>query len=348
MSGRHTVGAGVGVCDRLTELGLLLVAMTVATVAAAFAACDAEASSMESASPLPRADSYESINGKRWIHGAERCSQYRGPKIDVMSFGHSAVMRQSKCDHFEAPFVYLLIGREKALLLDTGATTDSDAFPLYETVLGLVDEYRKAHALPPIEILVAHSHGHSDHTAGDVQFEDKPNVTIVEPRRKAIIAFFGLTDWPNNSQRLELGDRELEIIPVPGHHPQSIAIYDEKTGWMLTGDSLYPGRLHVGDWREFTASIRRLADFARTREVTAILGGHVEMSDSPGVDYPAGSRYQPTEAGLALPVSQLYKLHEVLIETGGKPQECITAKFIVLPQSRLQKALGAIVSWFRD
>jgi len=40
----------------------------------------------------------------------------------------------------EAPFIFLFIGDDKALLMDTGATKKQDIFPLYETVKEIINE----------------------------------------------------------------------------------------------------------------------------------------------------------------------------------------------------------------
>lgn len=42
---------------------------------------------------------------------------------------HTVILRQNKSVHFEAPFLFLLFGNERALLLDTGATADPAHFP---------------------------------------------------------------------------------------------------------------------------------------------------------------------------------------------------------------------------
>ena len=46
----------------------------------------------------------------------------------------------------------------------------------------------------------------------------------------------------------------------------SIALYDRRTGLLLTGDTLYPGRLYVRDGPAFAASIQRLVAFTRGSE----------------------------------------------------------------------------------
>ena len=100
-------------------------------------------------------------------------------------------------------------------------------------------------------------------------------------------------------------EQPLDLVAVPGHHPAAIAVFDQRTGLLLSGDTLYPGRIYVTDVPAFEQSVRRLGDFARARSVSLILGCHVEMSRDPGRDYPPGCRYQPDEAPLQMSVDQL-------------------------------------------
>lgn len=57
--------------------------------------------------------------------------------------------------------------------------------------------------------------------------------------------FFGIAHWPEEIVPYDLGGRVLDIISIPGHDVNSIAVYDRQTGVLLTGDSLYPGRVYV-------------------------------------------------------------------------------------------------------
>ena len=82
------------------------------------------------------------------------------------------------------------------------------------------------------------------------------------------------------------------------HHETSIAVFDPWTGLLLTGDTVYPGRLYVEDMPTFAASIERLTEFALCRPVRHVLGCHIEMTRTPGRDYPLGCRYQPDEPSL--------------------------------------------------
>ena len=83
------------------------------------------------------------------------------------------------------------------------------------------------------------------------------------------------------------------VLPIPGHHGQSIALYDPKTKWLLTGDTVYPGKIYVQDWTQYRASIARLLAFTQNHPVEAIMGSHIEMTTRPGEHYPIGSQYHP-------------------------------------------------------
>ena len=40
------------------------------------------------------------------------------------------ILRESLCATYEAPFIYLLIGKTKGLLIDTGAVANAKTMPL--------------------------------------------------------------------------------------------------------------------------------------------------------------------------------------------------------------------------
>jgi hydroxyacylglutathione hydrolase len=271
-----------------------------------------------------------------WNHGAADCGSNKDPAIQVFEAdADTYVLRQNKCVHFEAPFIYVLFGEHTVFVQDTGATEDP---ALYEAVRKLVAQRER-------RILVTHSHSHGDHTAGDAQFRGKPGVTLVEPDGAAVRAYFKLAKWPEGSASVDLGARQLVVLPVPGHQDESLAVYDAKTGWLLTGDTVYPGLLYIRDWDTYRASIGRLAEFARTHRVSAVMGTHIEMSRTPGKVYPRGSTYQPEETSLALTVEDLSALHESLQRAGPQPQEITLAKFVVMPIGAVQRVLGNILKW---
>ncbi|MGI0130716.1 MAG: MBL fold metallo-hydrolase, partial [Thermoplasmata archaeon] len=230
----------------------------------------------------------------RWIHGSPSPRHPTDPPIQVHGYAdHTVILRESKDVSSEAPFLYLFFGDERAVLLDTGATADPARFPLRETVDRLIRDWVGLHPREDYRLVVAHTHPHGDHVAGDAQFSLRPRTTIVGKDLDAVRGFFGLRGGPDEIGSIDLGGRILEVFGIPGHHAASIAVYDERTGLLVTGDTVYPGRLYVQDMPAFLTSLDRMVRFAETRPVTRLMGCHVEMSDIAGVDYPLGARYQP-------------------------------------------------------
>lgn len=282
------------------------------------------------------------LTGKVWIHGSEDCATNRDPPIDVLALDATTyVLRQNKCIHFEAPFIYVLIGDHTVFVQDTGATAEADRFPLYQVVRDLVGK-RERTTGKELRVLVTHSHSHGDHTAGDAQFHGQPRVTLVEPTAQAVSKHFGFAQWPQGRATLDLGSRTLVVVPIPGHQDESLAVYDAKSGWLLTGDTLYPGRLYVNDWTEYKASISRLAEFSKSHQISAVMGTHIEMSAT-GELFPPGSTFQPNEAPLALSVGDLLLLNERLQKSGDEPTDLKMDKFAVVPIGAVQRMLGRIL-----
>ncbi len=285
------------------------------------------------------------LRQKKWIHGSADCKSNTDPAIEVFRYDHSSyILRQNKCLSFEAPFIYVLIGSEKVLVLDTGATESALDFPLYKTVRSLIEEQSEQGRKIERELLVIHSHGHSDHYSGDSQFEGKKNVTLVEPNNVAMTHFFAFNNFPNGEGNINLGDRKLTIIPTPGHQEESISVYDPQTKWLLTGDTFYPGYIYVKDWDEYKKSIARLVSFSSTHKVSAVLGAHIEMTDKAGEYYPIGTIYQPNEAPLALMPEDLVSLSSALTKS-DKTQNVISDEFIVVPMNIFQKTISNIARW---
>lgn len=152
----------------------------------------------------------------RWNHGARRDAD---PAIQVHAYDdHTFVLRQTMAVHYEAPFIYLFHGNERALLLDTGATAEPDRFPLRDTVDSLLDGWLAEHPRAEYGLVVVHTHGHGDHVAGDAQFDGRPRTTVVAADLAAVRSFFGFTDWPAEVVLVDLGGRVLAVTGIPGHH----------------------------------------------------------------------------------------------------------------------------------
>jgi glyoxylase-like metal-dependent hydrolase (beta-lactamase superfamily II) len=98
----------------------------------------------------------------------------------------------------------------------------------------------------PLVTIWTHSHG--DHIGQADQFiatsveyvgaGDRAATAELLERRGASVATIAEHLKPvDDGAKIELGDRALEIITVPGHTPGSIVIFDPATGCLFTGDS---------------------------------------------------------------------------------------------------------------
>jgi len=260
------------------------------------------------------------------------------PVIQVHAYNEDLyVLRQSKCSHFEAPFLYLLFGEEKALLLDTGSLGEP---PVAATVERIREKRARKKGKDPAHLVVAHSHSHFDHIQCDRQFEGLPNTTVVGHRVEDVARFFGIEEWPEGIVAFDLGGRVLDVIPTPGHHPAHIAIYDRRTQVLLTGDTLYPGFLFVfspNHWDDFRRSTRRMVDFVAGHPVSRILGCHIEMSRTPGKSYPYGTRVHPEERSLELGVEHLLELQDALLAMGEEAAIEAHDDFVIYPAWRAER-----------
>lgn len=127
--------------------------------------------------------------------------------------------------------IYLVEGKEKALLIDTG--------------LGQADLPKFVATLTKLPVTVVNTHGHPDHAGSNFQFDD----VYAHPADTEL-----LQGYDNRAQRVaglkptvihevkegykfELGGRQLEVIEVPGHTPGSIVILDATNKLLFTGDN---------------------------------------------------------------------------------------------------------------
>lgn len=275
---------------------------------AAIAACSssegdlgADESNVTQAPPVTVPTSFDP---PRWEDGTT-CGQT--PAVQEWRYSPSTwVFRQSVCTNFEAPFIYLLLGDTKAIMLDTG-TGDAD---IRGPVDRAIQTWMTERNLPSIDLVVAHTHSHGDHTHGDRQFRDRPNTQIVGLYAEQIASFFNLPNWPEGESTIDLGNRPLKLFGLPGHEQGHIAVYDAQQELLFTGDTLYPGRLYIDDWDQYRSSIRRLVGAIDTQSLAVkwVLGAHIEMSKSPGDDYEFQALTHPNEHQMHQPLSTLREL----------------------------------------
>ena len=202
----------------------------------------------------------------------------------------------------------LLVGSTRALLIDSGDVSDPQAMPLARTVRSLLPTAN-------FPLLVVHTHGHLDHRMGDGQFAGTAGVDVIGTSLQEVTRGLHLTDWPNGTATLDLGDRTVDVIPTPGHHPSEVSYYDLATGLFFSGDFFLPGRLLIEDKAADLASARRVAQFLADLPVSYVLGGHIEL-DQAGQTF-LGVHHHPNERALQLSKEDLLSLPDIVSGFNG-------------------------------
>ena len=147
---------------------------------------------------------------------------------------------------------FLLVGTERALLIDSGMET-RNAKELAQELTDL-----------PVSLL--NTHADPDHIGSNDEFDrfymhpaEASNYYNSQKQTGTIVPV-----WDGDI--LDLGDRPLCIITLPGHTPGSIAVLDEKNRRIFTGDPVQDGRIFMfGVQRELHAyrhSLLKLQNYA--------------------------------------------------------------------------------------
>ena len=174
---------------------------------------------------------------------------------------------------------YLIVGDKQALLFDTG--------------MGISNIEKITDGLTHLPVSVINSHTHNDHVSDNWRFSRiygmdtaftrehaKGSVAAAQeeigpgaicgklppdfdPKTYAVKPFH-ITDWIHGGEKIDLGGRMLEVISVPGHTPDSIALWDAKNGLLFTGDMYYPGPIFLfrpeTDLNAYEVSIAKMAE----------------------------------------------------------------------------------------
>jgi glyoxylase-like metal-dependent hydrolase (beta-lactamase superfamily II) len=176
---------------------------------------------------------------------------------------------------------YLILGKKRALLFDTG--------------MGISDMKKLVQNLTTLPVSVLNSHTHNDHVGDNWQFDDiygmdtdftrasakgsrddaqaeiKPDQLCApfpsgfDPRGYATRPF-KITHWLHGGDTIDLGGRVLKVIATPGHTPDSIALLDQLHGLLFTGDTYYPGMIYLyrpeTDLKAYEASLKKMIALA--------------------------------------------------------------------------------------
>lgn len=199
----------------------------------------------------------------------------------------------SEYGHWEKVHSYLLIGEEKAALIDTG--------------LGIDNIKRITDQLTNLPIIVLTTHVHWDHIGSHGEFKNiyvhkdeedwlvngikklsieqirkdvSRDITIPTPETFNPDTYKPFQGNPtgllNDGDEIEIGNRTLTIYHTPGHSPGHISIFDNCRGYLFTGDLLYDETpvyafFPTTNPLELVQSLKKISDIPN---VTKIFGGH--------------------------------------------------------------------------
>jgi glyoxylase-like metal-dependent hydrolase (beta-lactamase superfamily II) len=233
----------------------------------------------------------------------------------------------------EETISYLIVGKKRALLFDTG--------------MGISDLKKTIAQLTKLPIIVLNSHTHNDHVGDnwefstvygmdtdftrqnahgsrlDAQAEITPGQICGEPPKGFDAKAYATRPWKitaytHDGDRFDLDGRTLEVIATPGHTPDAISLLDRANGLLFTGDTYYPAPIWLfrpeTDLDAYAASIRRLAALAP--EVKVVLGAHNIPVASPTVLPRLVAAFDAVRAGKVQPLPDspgkvLYKVDDI-------------------------------------
>jgi len=148
---------------------------------------------------------------------------------------------------------FLLTGEKNALLIDSG-----------HSVTNAKEIAQKITDLP---LLLLNTHADPDHIGSNGEFDSfymnlaEAGNYYKEHQGKGTILPI------ENGDILDLGNRPLKIISVPGHTPGSVAILDMNSGILFSGDTVQDSNIFMfGARREMHAFIQSLEKLERMQD----------------------------------------------------------------------------------
>ena len=147
---------------------------------------------------------------------------------------------------------YLLAGSERAMLIDTGN--------------GGGDLKALVHSLTDLPVMLVNTHADPDHTGCNDQFDTPylhPSEFAYYEERNPGKSYLALLD----NAKVNLGDRWVEVLLIPGHTCGSIALLDEERRYLFSGDMVSESPIFMfGAQRSMLAYFSSLARLSRRAE----------------------------------------------------------------------------------
>lgn len=154
---------------------------------------------------------------------------------------------------------------------------------------------RKAKELKVEIKLVINTHGHFDHTTGNLELQKETNCKIacgVEDENMLLnpsdlgwnLPFKLQPSKPDvllkDKDEVKIGSKALRVIKTPGHTLGSICLYSKQDELLFSGDTLFAGTcgrydLPGGDEKLIVQSLKKLANLPKD---TKVLPGHGEFT----------------------------------------------------------------------
>lgn len=168
---------------------------------------------------------------------------------------------------------YLFCGKERAALIDSGMTV-RDAKSVAEGITNL-------------PVILINTHADPDHISGNEAFSQ----FYMSPKEEGNYREHGGEGEiipVHEGEVIDLGDRPLRVIDIPGHTPGSIALIDEKNRILISGDSVQDGDIFMFGARRnldrYIESLKHLQKFKNMFDVIYPMHGtfpvKVDLIDS--------------------------------------------------------------------
>jgi glyoxylase-like metal-dependent hydrolase (beta-lactamase superfamily II) len=202
--------------------------------------------------------------------------------------------------HVEEVRSHLVIGEERAMLIDTG--------------MGVGDIRAVVGDLTNLPVTVVNSHAHWDHIGGNHRFDEivihqaeahKLPLGVGNERLRRAFAPEHLRRQPpegfdietfsippsvaslllSGGERFDLGGRVVDVIHAPGHSPGGIVLFDQDRGQLLSTDVAYAGALYAfgvdANLADYRSTLAMLAEMAP--DLKAVYPSHNAASIAPAL-----------------------------------------------------------------